>query len=1149
MFRSLSTAVLLLLLALPGVALAQGTGTIAGQVLESDGVTAVIGANVRVDGTTLGAATDLDGNYRIIGVPVGSFTVTASYAGLQPQSITGAEINAGSTRQLNFTLSATSVGEAIVTYQAPLITNDAVGQSRVVTGQDLENLPIRGVAETVALQGGIVNTEGSSELNVRGGRAEEVAYYVDGVRVTGSILGVNQQAIEQQEVLIGTIPARYGDVQSGVISITTKSGRNDFFGSVEGVTSSGLDSFGYNLGSVSLGGPIVPNRLGFFLSAEGRSIRDESPYGADTYRLPDATYNAIQDNPQIIQIRTGGTLVPGTPATPDAPATPDTYTGGTLSYIPFPYTVIGNQTGITRDSLTALLLGTGALQPGQRIDNGNIRSAAENLTASDFDVVRGKRDPLRDLTLNGNLNFTFGDIGLRVGGNYVTRRDEGFTFSNSLYNREGYSISTTDSYRVFGTLRQRLSNTAFYQLQGEFQDRSFLTRPNGASDEVMDVLSYGDISDESAAVSRRYYTFSGTTYGRQFTSDGSTRAARVAGSFGLPGRLNLSRYDKGKNQQYRFSGSATAQVGVNQIEFGGEFQQETRRRFVIDAAPLASYLNDGNALPVPEHTGPDGQMAAAMPNGVDNYSQLDFEAVRVPTAARYGYDYLGLNETNSEDINGYFGRTNLDIAPYRPIYYAGYIQDKIEFQDLVVQLGLRVDVFDNNTSVLKDIYATVPIQRFGDLDASAFPNGNLPNGIGSDYAVYYASNGTTVVGFRDLDGDFYDAAGTRVISDLVLNDLRGAVKQFSLEEQEAMGFTKADLFKPYEAQVTVMPRVGVSFPVTDRALFFASYNVTSQRPTERAFAPISEFDQLSQQSRISNPSLRPEQTTQYELGFRQRLGERAAISLSGYYRTQENKISARNLTGGLPAYGTYLNEDFTTTQAAELNFDLRRTNNLQINANYTLSFAQGTGSDAASTGTVAWRGNYFPQFISPSDFDQRHTANVTLDYRLGAGDGPMISGIRPFENFGINLIGQFGSGQRYTRLLPNTQFNVNDSFTPNVSGTVNGATLPATTRLDLRVDRAFDLGFSDSRLRAYLQVQNLLDTQNRLAVYRATGQADEDGYAGTSTGQEELNTPGRLFNYQAYSGGPVNVSNNQSSGNGFFYSAPRQIRLGFLFDF
>ncbi|HEX8299518.1 MAG TPA: von Willebrand factor type A domain-containing protein [Rubricoccaceae bacterium] len=228
---------------------AQGTGTLAGQVLESDGVTAVIGANVRVDGTTLGAATDLDGRFRIIGVPAGAYTVTASYAGYQSQTVTVVEIAAGATREITFTLSAGTLDSVEIVYEAPLITNDAIGQSRIVSPSDdrggrrsrprndrreagrqqqeaarqqeaqrravvagsIENLPIRSVAATVALQGGVVSTEGSSDLNVRGGRAEEVEYFVDGVRVSSSQLGVNQQAAEQQDVLTGWIPARYAD--------------------------------------------------------------------------------------------------------------------------------------------------------------------------------------------------------------------------------------------------------------------------------------------------------------------------------------------------------------------------------------------------------------------------------------------------------------------------------------------------------------------------------------------------------------------------------------------------------------------------------------------------------------------------------------------------------------------------------------------------------------------------------------------------------------------------------------------------------------------------------------------------------------------------------------------------------------------------
>jgi len=1120
MFRSLSTAWLLLLLALPAVALAQGTGTLAGRVVDAQTGETLIGANVRIEGTSLGAATNIDGEYRSIGVPVGTYSVTASYTGYQSVTVEDVAINNGYTRELNFELSNESLGEVVVEYERPIIQRDAIGTPRVVSSEDLENLPIRSVAGVTALQGGVVSTDNSSALNIRGGRSEEVAYYVDGVRVTG-LLGINQQAIQEQEVLIGTIPARYGDVQSGVISITTKTGRQDFFGSGEFITSQGLDSFGYNVASLSLGGPILPGTVGFFVSGEYDYYRDSSPYGTDTYRLTDSAYNELQASPQVLQYRNAD---------------------GDLDYVAFPVDMFRGDnalTNISSDSLQTILLADGSLPEGATLVGGNLFDRAETFTASDFELARGKDDPQRNLTINGNLNFDLGSsFNLRLGGGYATADSEPYSFTNSLYNRDEFNHSEADSYRMYGTFRQRISNSAFYQIQGEFQDYQAVSYPNGFSSNLEDVLKYGDADNEASSVGGLYFVYrddsnDGTVnpvFVQQYAEDSGSRPGRVSpGTFSLPGRITNSGFSQSHNQRYRFSGNATAQVGLHQVEFGGEYQQDTRRYFSIAGYGLAGLVDDDN--------GPE-QSVEGFPDGIKTYGDLPFATLR-DRVTYYGYNYNGTEEVNDQSVDGYFPdpttgtRTNTNLDAYRPRYYAGYIQDKIEFRDLIIQLGLRVDVFDNNALVLKDIYAPVPISRASDL-------ASVPNGIESDYAVYY--NGSNVVGYRDTDGNFYDTQGTEVDADVILVDARGQVNETNAPF--------STIFEEYAPQATFMPRVGVSFPVTDRALFFASYNVTSQRPTEQAFAPISFYEELDgQQSRVPNPTLEPERTTQYELGFRQRLGERAAVSLSGFYRTQENKISNRTLTGGFPAYGTYLNSDFTTTQGAEVNFDLRRTNNLSINANYTLSFAQGTGSDAGATATIVWRGNYFPQFISPADFDQRHTANVTLDYRFGAGEGPMIGGVRAFENFGVNVVGQFGSGLHYTRLQPNTRFSVNDSFTEDVNGTINGATLPATSRIDLRIDRAFNLGFSDSQLRAYLSVINLLDTQNVLAVYRGTGLPNEDGFASTVNGQSQLSTDGRLFNYQAYMGGPVNVGGNQSSGAGRFYGSPRQIRLGFLFDF
>lgn len=1113
MFRFLSTAVLLLLVALPGVALAQGTGTLAGRVTDVTTGETLPGANIRIEGTTLGAAANINGEYRIIGVPVGTYTVTGSFAGYQPSTVTDVTINNGYTRDLDFSLSPVTLGTVEVTeYRQPLIQRDAITTGRVTTGAELQNLPIRGVAAVTALQGGVVSTEGTSDLNIRGSREQEVAYYVDGVRVSGSALvGVNQQAIQEQEMLIGTIPARYGDVQSGVISISTKTGRQDFFGSAEVITSTGLDSYGYNLFSLSLGGPIVPGTVGFFLSGELNRTRDANPYGIETYRLSDDAYAALRANPQVITV-----------------TRPD----GSTHQVNFPYSLISGP-GISLDSLQTLMLDAGLLGIGESLGSETLLDAAETFTADRFDTVRGKRDPLGELTVNGNLNFDVGDLNFRLGGGYVSRDREIFSFSSSLYNRDAFNHDERESYRVYGTFRHRLSDRAFYQVQGEFQDYRSVLYPNGFSANVEDVLLYGDASNAYSEVAQRYYVYRGGQFEQQFAVDGGGRPSAVRpGTFSLPGRTNFSTFTRRHEQQYRVSASATAQAGVHQMEFGGEFQQETRRLFSINGIGLAGYVNDADGPRIP---------IEGFPDGISNYSELPFSEVRSGRALTYyGYNYLGTTEVNDQDPDGYFPdpvtglRSNTNIAPYQPRYFAGYFQDKIEYRDLVIQLGLRMDVFDNNTLVLRDLWAPTPIVRADAL-------GSRPGGVESDWAVYY--NSGSVVGFRDLEGNFYDTEGGATTADEILQVRRGQVQIDPTQ-------SRASVFRDYEPQLNIMPRLGVSFPVTDRALFFASYNVVSQRPTESAFTTFRSYEEITgQNSQVANPGLEPERTTQYELGFRQRLGQTAAISLSGFYRTQDNKISNRTLIGALPTYGSFLNADFTTTQGVEANFDLRRTRNLALTANYTLSFAQGTGSDANATSTVVWRGNYFPQFISPSDFDQRHTLNLLVDYRFGDNEGPLVGDVRLLENFGVNVIGQFGSGQRYTGLLPNTGFGIFDSFTTDADGRVNSGQLPGTSRIDLRLDRSFDLGFQDSKLQAYLLIQNLLDTSNVLAVYRGTGLPDQDGYVNTPGGQVELNSPGRLFNYQAYIGGPINVGGQQSSSAPLFYSLPRQIRLGLLFSF
>jgi outer membrane receptor protein involved in Fe transport len=471
------------------------------------------------------------------------------------------------------------------------------------------------------------------------------------------------------------------------------------------------------------------------------------------------------------------------------------------------------------------------------------------------------------------------------------------------------------------------------------------------------------------------------------------------------------------------------------------------------------------------------------------------------------------------------------MAPYEPIYYAGYIQDKIEYRDLVVNLGVRVDVFDNNALTLRDPFSLFPITRAGEV-------GGAPSNIGSDYAVYYSTSGQ-VVGYRDLDGNFFDASGQNATAQAIRAAGSPQVKETRVT---------SEVFTDYDPEVTFQPRIGLSFPVTDQALFFASYNVISQRPTENRFDTPQQWRQASQQSkRNSNAGLRPEKTTTYELGFRQRLGARAALQISGFYKQIENLIGLRIVQNVVPNnYQTFENIDFGTVKGMEVEFDLRRTNNVSLNANYTLSFAQGTGSDASTTAQIVWRQEsdpFYPTFISPLDFDQRHKANVTLDYRLGENEGPQILGGYPLSNFGVNIVGTFSTGLPYTRRVDVAP--IYQAFNGFLVGELNGETQPSSSLVNLRVDRRFDLG--GTNLVAYLWVQNLFDQNNVVDVYSRTGLADDDGWLDSSAGDDVVDA------VEATGGATAAQSFRDhyrlAARDPFNYGIPRQIRLGVRVDF
>lgn len=560
-----------------------------------------------------------------------------------------------------------------------------------------------------------------------------------------------------------------------------------------------------------------------------------------------------------------------------------------------------------------------------------------------------------------------------------------------------------------------------------------------------------------------------------------------------------------------------------------------------------------------------------------------------------GYDYTGKMQTGNSSFNDFFtkkdanGRYTRPIGAFQPNYIAGYIQDNFEIGRARFNLGVRVDRYDANTRVLKDPYTLYETVKVGDLGKNNYSaqiiddNGNklnLPTNIGSDYVVYVNNNSLRtprVAGFRSGD-DWYDPSGKLIEDPTALKAYTGGRNPEPYQIKNSTTGRVTDIkdpnydpnssFTDYTPQVNVMPRLAMTFPIQDQTLFYAHYDVIVQRPRDFVFASPLDYYFMANQTGspiINNPNLKPEKLVDYEFGFQQAITRRTAITLSLFYKERRDQIQVRPYLYASPTtYYTFGNRDFSTTKGLRVKYDFRRTGPLQFNLAYTLQFAEGTGSGAASSNrgrtdvfqTDGQLSNLIAASIPnarqpyPLSYDARHNIVLSADYRYfdGEDSGPMIFGYRPFRNAGANIIATAISGTPYTRY--------EDPVTTTTVGQPFAARLPWRFGIDLALDKDVTLktfgkkmadqtGLSGTRaplvMNFFVNIRNLLNTRQILSVYGYTQDPRDNGYLQHPLGQQAIATQtyGPSY-YDLYS------ISRDVPGN---FALPRTINVGFRLNF
>ena len=390
---------------------------------------------------------------------------------------------------------------------------------------------------------------------------------------------------------------------------------------------------------------------------------------------------------------------------------------------------------------------------------------------------------------------------------------------------------------------------------------------------------------------------------------------------------------------------------------------------------------------------------------------LDFDGDIVSQMNRYNQVKAGVELRQHTIFRHRIGmppRERLEFFERKPLEFAAYLQDKIEMSFLILNLGLRFDMFDP-----KDTYFDDP--------------GRILQTV--------TSNGETSIITVD---------------------------------QEAV-----------PVRYKFSPRIGLAHPISATTVFHFAYGQFFQIPRYYDLYRNNELeDILVNDPLIGNPGLEPEETTAFEAGIKQQLGEDYAIEITAYYKDIDNLISSFYYFSGRD-YTVFVNADYGRVQGIDVTLDKRYSNFFAGALNYTFMIAQGNESDPLEGYTLYREDDAFlrPNRDFPLDFDQRHSLSLNLDMGLPGDFGPALGGFHPLGILSANVLLRAGSGLPYT---PSSR-DPDASIVPER----NSARKPWTNQVDLRLNKRFAL--AGAQLNWYWRVENLFDHLNVLRVWTQTG--------------------------------------------------------------
>jgi outer membrane receptor protein involved in Fe transport len=949
-------------------------GKIIGKVVDAKSGQPIVAAAVYIEELGIGTYTDDKGEFVLLRVPPGTYTLKVEFTGYSPFVLKNLVVEADRTiSPLGGIIKLQETGivlqEQVVIAREPIIKKDLTASVDKIRSEKLQNLPVANVEQALQLQAGVRRYGG--HLQIRGGRTGEVAYVVDGADLrdpytNASTPNLPLNAISEVSVNKGGFGAEYGNAASGVVEVVTKEGTDKYEFQLRARTS----DFGFlsnlYIGSKNIGLPIY----NFLSTGEGDvyakwfdrkymgSYYDQI-FGYEILRQKKySEMNFKSEDPLFSDIK-------------------PLYTDG----MPFPTTFYNQKQDLKRIEFTA----SGPiikkyLRFSGTIDIQNSNGRFSRLNAGERSIM-----PNRNNQFNYQAKITaLPNQKIKVFGSVVGTR--AFT---SYWEPEWRIAPThspytkTDILGLIGGINFLISPKTYSEIR--FSRYRNQTIWNSFEDINMDGI------DDFADRDKDGYVEIDTNALKT-----SVLVGNQTYSYFCSDLLNMIRNKPGFADPTRIPGVVELRAFWWQTPIINCYPQQKRiaLRLLVGITPSGDTVAVSDELNVPIKDTLYRISGINIPNPLNydrtafgwryNYTnQLKFDFVQQDFANLKGHEFKAGFEYRTirlrQDIWDFASGGNVypSVVDADPKQFAFYVRDKIEFEGLIANVGLRFDYFDPNAYVPADYEIPVKV------------NNN------SDFA-----NPDTLGGAWTWDNGY----GIR---------------------RDTLNINNPVKVKPY---YYISPRIGISHPISENDVLHFTYGHYFQVPLLARLYSNQWWIFSGAYPRQGNPALKPEKTISYELGIRHAFNPYIYIDITGFYKDIYDLVQSKRydmheidpITGQKVRIGkwytVFVNEDYATVRGIEIQLSkqigggLGILNNLFFDINYTFQVARGSSSSPIS--------NYFNEYygLAPGftqefylDWDQRHGIVINVGYMI-----PFIAQ-SPFRTgWGGSFVWNYGTALPYS---------------------------------------------------------------------------------------------------------------------------------------